>query len=384
MPNDAELTPEGREAPPAAASEDAAAAAFPVDEDEPDDFGTPAETAGEPGKRVVLENKFFNCFEEPYFRLTDLRGGPPVMVCKIGSDEMLLPFKGIMQECSITEDSADGQMLTSIAQSLRYVKAIRPGDPLPPELFSDGVSWQADARHIELAHKKLSGQLLAWIFEGDTDMSAIELFECMETDKAAKAKLNEGFDATAKQLGITENGREQVAKMIEDLASDIAFIEALREKFSAIEQIQRNLLTIQKQYGGEQSIFNLARSVAQLHFKAAKEFRKVFDEVDAQTGEIIAVLKNLAAQKRYIRKARNKLHTRLMPWDAIIEEWRGVQLRNAETVSLLLRTLYRFLAPRYMPVDEWAIQSAPSSGNDSLRWDEDDDVNASSIHAMTW
>lgn len=359
---------------------DPVAESFPVDDDD-----EPAGVSGDPGQRVVLENNFFKCFEEPYFRLTDLRGGQPVFVCRLGNDEMLLPFKGIQQEYGISDDSADGQMLMLVAKALRYVKAIRPGDPLPPELFSDGASWEVDPQHTEIAHKKLSGQLLAWIFEGDTDASSAELLERIANDEATRGKLNEAFDAAAKQLGIEEGGREKVAEMIEELANDMAFIEALREKYIALENIQQNLMAIQKQYNGERSIFNLARSVAQLHFKAVKEFRKVFNEVDAQTGEIMAALKNLGAQKRYIRKARNKLHTRLMPWDTIIEDWEDVRIRRSESVSTLLRQLYRYLAPRYMPVDEWIIQSAPSKRNDGdFCWDDDDDEFDAPIQGMVW
>lgn len=340
----------------------------------------------EPGQCVVFENSFFNCFEEPYFRLNDLRGGEPVFVCKIGNDEMILPFKGIIQECNISDASPDGLMLHSVGQALRYVKAIRPGDELPPELFSDGVSWSVEPRHVALAHQKLSGQLLAWIFEGDANISTSEMIERMATDESTKTKLNEAFGEAAKQLGIAEGGREKVAEMLEELADDLAFIEALREKYNAVDEIQRNLVAIQSHYKGERTTFNLARSVGQLHFKAVKEFRLMFTEVEAQTGEIIAALKNLGAQKRYIRKTRNKLHTRLMPWDDIIAAWNDFQVRKADSVAFLLRNLYQFLAPRYMPVDEWVVHSAPSSrGRDGdFRWDDDDDEFKSPVRAMDW
>ncbi len=381
----------------AGASDDAVAKSFPVDDDavsssadapDADDFSSDSETPGmgDVGNAVVLEHGFFRCFEEPYFRLTDLRGGQPVFVCKMGADEVILPFKGIMLECDITDDSPDGRMLMAISQALNFVKLLRPGDPLPPELFSDGVSWEVQPHHTALAHQRLSGQLLAWIFEGDAEISSAELLDRMMTDAGAKAKLNEAFGETAKQLGLGEGGREKVAEMIEELAADIAYIEALREKFHAIEQIQRYLMAAQKQYKTELSVFNFARSVTQLHFKATREFSKIFDEVDAQTGEIIAVLKNLGAQKRYIRKSRNKLHTRLMPWDEIIAHWQGVQIRNADAVMTLLRELYRFLAPRFMPVDEWVVQSSPShrANNKDMRWDEDDDTAGSPVRAMDW
>lgn len=365
-----------------AAGRDIVDEAFPVDDG--DEFETHA-VGRKPGTCVEFENRFFKCFDEPYFRLTDLRGGQPVLVCKIGADEMLLPLKGIMLEYNIAADSPDGQMLMAIAEALNYVKVIRPGDALPPELFSDGVSWHIDRHHHAIAHRKLSGQLLEWIFEGDSDVSAAELLDRIATDENAKAKLNEAFGETAKKLGLGEGGREQVAGMIEELADDLAYIEALREKYLAMEQIQRTLLLVQQKYKSERTMFNLVRSVAPLHFKAVKEFRKIFGEVDAQTGEIIAVLKNLGAQKRYIRKARNKLHTRLMPWDDIIEAWDSVPVRRSETISVLLRQLYRFLAPRYMPVDEWVIQSSPSkrSGDDDERWDADEDE-APYVHVMNW
>jgi hypothetical protein len=186
------------EAVPGRGESDAVSTAFPIDDDDPEGDGLDwsiggagsdpvdpaAGTDGTP-RKVELENSFFRCFEEPYFRLSDPRGGQPVFVCKLGNDEMVLPFKGIMQECDIAEESPDGRMLTTIGQALRYVKVIRPGDRLPPELFSDGVSWQVEKSHTELAHKKLSGLLLAWIFEGDTEVSTAEMLERMSTDASA-------------------------------------------------------------------------------------------------------------------------------------------------------------------------------------------------------
>jgi hypothetical protein len=379
---------------PTAADEEAVAESFPVDDaglaesagaDDTGD-GTGAPAIGDIGKRVVLEHGFFRCFEEPYFRLSDLRGGQPVFVCRIGADEMVLPFKGIAQECDIADASSDGRMLMAIGRALQFVKAIRPGDPLPPELFDSGVSWQVEPHHTALAHKRLASQLLEWMFDGDAGVSAAELADRMETDRDAQAKLSAAFGEAAKQLGFGDGGREKVAGMIEALVADLAYIEALREKYLALERIQRSLAAIQSRYRKELSVYNLARTVAQLHAKAMREFGRIFAEVDAQTGEVVSALKNLGAQQRFIRTSRNRLHTRLMPWDDIIEQWDRVNVRRGDVVMSLLRDLYRFLAPRYMAIDEWVVQSAPSNhvGGAGLLGSADDDDFAPPVRAMDW
>ncbi len=63
------------------------------------------------------------------------------------------------------------------------------------------------------------------------------------------------------------------------------------------------------------------------------------------------------------------MYSRLNPWDEITAAW-GLLSGNISdpyTVVPLLRDLYRFLAPRFMPADTWALILAKDSALDESR-----------------
>ncbi len=70
-----------------------------------------------------------------------------------------------------------------------------------------------------------------------------------------------------------------------------------------------------------------------------------------------------------VRAVRNDAHAQLKPWDAIAAQWRRLPSRviDAYLITPLLRDLYRFLAPRYMPVDEWPLMLSNQRALDENR-----------------
>ena len=105
------------------------------------------------------------------------------------------------------------------------------------------------------------------------------------------------------------------------------------------------------------SILDTTTSVTKLLAIAIQEFGEEFDMADGQTGEIISVLKNIAAQKEFIRGVRNSVYRRLVAWDHMLRGWEREPGRLTETAPDLLRETYRFLAPRYMQTDDWLLAS---------------------------
>jgi len=91
--------------------------------------------------------------------------------------------------------------------------------------------------------------------------------------------------------------------------------------------------------------------------RALDEFRSLFEQADAQTGEIISALRNIEAEKTFIQDIRDELHTKLMAWDDLLDDWDRLRVEVSDTAEELLTRTYRFLAPRYMPVDEWAMMT---------------------------
>ncbi|MSO75395.1 MAG: hypothetical protein EXQ87_00575 [Alphaproteobacteria bacterium] len=52
---------------------------------------------------------------------------------------------------------------------------------------------------------------------------------------------------------------------------------------------------------------------------------------------------------------RDNLHRRLVVWDEMFTLWLPVRMERSEANANLLRKTYRFLAPRFMQVDEWVL-----------------------------
>jgi hypothetical protein len=86
-----------------------------------------------------------------------------------------------------------------------------------------------------------------------------------------------------------------------------------------------------------------------------------FEEVDAQTGEVLAALRNLESQRTFIRSNRDWLYRTLRAWQPLLVEWGGLGSIFDEHVRTALENAYRFLAPRFMPVTEWAAVTQPGA-----------------------
>ena len=93
-------------------------------------------------------------------------------------------------------------------------------------------------------------------------------------------------------------------------------------------------------------------------FKLANDgFQLDFLELDAQTGEILSALSNIAQVTRYIREHRDDLHRRLWAWEGIAHDWRDHVIKRSRKSEQLLEELDHFLAQRFLPRNEWELYS---------------------------
>ena len=73
--------------------------------------------------------------------------------------------------------------------------------------------------------------------------------------------------------------------------------------------------------------------------------------------QVIEVLRDLDGWGRTVRAHRDWLYSSLRAWEGLLTAWEGGgNIWSQDTWSLLRRT-YRFLAPRFMPVQEWQLTS---------------------------
>jgi hypothetical protein len=306
--------------------------------------------------KVRLDHWFFRKMESVYFQLS-ANDQEPTLVAKYSKNDVMLSIKGILKEFKIDEKSPDGEMLMMISKGLRYVKALKIGDPLPKEITTREASWELSARHREIAYQRVSLQLVNWMSGGDNMITDPEELLQLANDPAIRKSINAAFGEAADKLGYGRDNKEAVIKHVEELANELAYIEALRDRYRRIKIMDDKIQGLRRLYGREKSVLEIADQVARLGERAVSEFDKMFMEIDAQTGEILAVLKNLTTQIPYIRDKRDDLHVRLMAWDDILQRWSNAELKVNKDNPNLLRDTYKFLAPRFMMVKEWVLMS---------------------------
>ena len=100
--------------------------------------------------------------------------------------------------------------------------------------------------------------------------------------------------------------------------------------------------------------------VRRLTLAALSQISHRFDELDAQTGEVMAALRNADSQRTFIRSNRDWLYRTQRAWQSLLVEWDVAGIGFDEGILLLLNRSYQFLAPRYMPVTEWTSLSRPT------------------------
>ncbi|KIL99614.1 hypothetical protein CCC_03786 [Paramagnetospirillum magnetotacticum MS-1] len=320
---------------------------------------------------VSFEHKFFTSFEDLYFRLTDT--GEPVAVLKLATNEAVLAFDGIKREFGMKDDQHDFKMLDKVAEALQFVRGLRPGDKLPKEVTTREASWEPQDRHRRIAYQRLTMQLVTWLTGNEHVISNVSELAQVAEDPQVKKNVQLAFTEAAEELGLGRNNRDEVVRYIETLAKELAYIEALRDTFSEVQKIDEKLQALRRIYGADRSMIETTDQVGRLSQRALKVFQDYFDQVDAQTGEILAMLKNIDNQIGYIRQVRDALHCRLLPWEDFIQIWKTVFIVRSDDNTNKIRDIYQFLAPRYMQFNDWVLvtkrgmqKSKPLGGQ--MRW----------------
>ncbi len=289
----------------------------------------------------------------------------PLMVVDLGGREAALPLGALQRELAIPDDSPDGRMLGLIVEALDYVAGVQPGDPLPREVLTGEASWQPRTAHRERALARLRLQLVGWLGSetGNATLSAHTLsVDRLEQDGRLRAHLTAAFTRAASLLDLA--GAEAVVALLEGVGEELAYIEALRDLLLARVQALAARLDgfARRRLRGDVSRLDSLAQVFRLTGIALRQIGDKFAELDAQTGEIIATLRNVEGQRIFIRSHRNWLHRSRLAWDPILHAWEAASDRADDGFWLLVARTYQFLAPRFMPVQEWQLFNAARGG----------------------
>lgn len=307
-------------------------------------------------RTVEFEHAFFSTVDGCYFRMLDI-DDEPVMVTPLETGAVDLKLSGIIRELELPQDSPDTRMLETVAKALKFVQGIRIGDPIPSELHTGQASWDITDKHRAIAQARLSMQLVTWLTGDEQDHTDNEQLARVTDDPAMKDKINQAFGQAAENLGLGRSRRGEVIEIVDGLSEELAYIEALREQLERIFIIEDRIRELSQIYITEIGITETIVAITRLSAFALSEFRDEFEQIDAQGAEIMAVLRNVAAQIKFIREKRDHLHRRFWAWHDIIEKWEMQPAIHSRKAEMLLQETYHFLAQRYLPQDEWELFS---------------------------
>ena len=322
--------------------------------------------------RCVLQHQVFSTLGAVSFRRARA-DGTPVMVVTLGEREAIVPLRALQREFEIGDDSPDGRMLGLIAESLDYVCDLSLGDRLPSEVLSGRASWEPTAEHRTRAFSIVKLQLLSWIDPDAADPAKGDPIARLEAEPALRQQVQFAFVRAAKELGLPDTAA--VVVLVEELAAELAYIEALRDRLLRVVQLMTGRLEriVGTQRGDNQRLETLNR-VLRLANSAREQFQARFDEIAAQTGEVMNSLRNMEGQQAFIRSNRDQLYRAQRAWQPILDGWADAETHDDVPWDLITRT-YQFLAPRYMPVTEWSAATSPSR---TLR------TAPAALQAMSW
>lgn len=314
----------------------------------------PGATVSDPAfDRCELASPVFTAFGPAVFRRAEA-DGTPAMVVPLGERLAVLPLRALQREFSIPDASPDGRMLGLIAESLDYVAGLRVGDRLPPEVLSGEASWSPEPRHGAIAEMRLRRHLLAALAPAAEAATA----EQLERDPALRAAVQSAFEHAAAVLGLP--GRQEVLDLLQQLAGELAYIEALREALlGRVDMLCRKVQSLGLDWRGNAERQTTLLQVRRLAAIARSQIAARFAEVDTETAEVLTALGDIDRQRAFIRTHRDWLHRSRRAFAPLLAEWEAAGPFLDDAAWARLGRTYQFLAPRCMPVQEWESVTAP-------------------------
>jgi len=310
-------------------------------------------------KRSTLDPSTHFAFQHRVFQLPDARfdmsgrDRAPVLRVKLGDLDAVIPIDDVTTEFGIKPESPDGRLLVQVAQGLRFVKDIRPGDSIPSELLDGTASWRVEDHHREIAKSRLMVQVATWLGGDESVVLDLRELRRMSVDPSTQDRIRDGVSRIATTLGLGADRRDEVLDMIDQFARELCYIEALRDRYNLASGIGEKLVQVEKLYREEKHFHEEVRRARILILPATQSFVGLFEQVDAQTCEIVSVLKSYDSMVKFVREMRDELHQRLIMWDEIIPIWDIGLKRRHDSIREAVRATYRFVAFHFPQTHDW-------------------------------
>ncbi len=279
----------------------------------------------------------------------ELRGHPKVVTFAVdmGAGQGFISLKDLRRTFFIEAGGHDDKLIDKAEAGLHYVPDIRPGDEIPNEILDGTASWTVARKHKQIARDRLQVQLLSWMTGKPIVYANQDELKKIIAEDTNKKALKEAFTKAAVALGIDPSQSEKVLDRIETLAREICYIEALRDRSKELLRIRANVESLIKVYSADlRASADLGR-IKMLMVKAVAETDDIFNNIDAETADVLGALMSIEFIIKSVRKARDDLHYILMEWDPVIAKWQNLEMVRSQEVDKALSVTYQFLAKRF-------------------------------------
>ena len=302
---------------------------------------------------VAFKHPFFLAVPGIYFKMQE-GTEDAVMLTPLDTGAVELRLDSIAKELKLDEDSMDAFMLETLVDALPFVPQLKVGDAIPMELRTGEATWSITEDDRSVARGRVMLQLVSWLSGDESVVTDKDQLAMVTEDPAMKEKINTAFTEAADKLGLGDDV-EKVVDLVDSLAEELSYIEALRRQFERILVVEERLRDMRELYRGELGTMETLNPVSRLCKIAMDGFRANFTDVDAQTGEIMAVLRNIGAQIKYIRTNRDNLYKRFWAWKELVDKWELQPAKRSRSCENMMQETYQFLAQRFLPENEWEL-----------------------------
>ena len=277
----------------------------------------------------------------------------PVYHVNLGELKASLTLPTLAREFDLRSDTEDGKLLAVVEKSLRYVKVIRPGDSIPRELLDGTSSWTVEPLHRETALARLIIGVAAWASEEEPWTSDPHRLRKLAADSEIRAKADEGFARLAERLKLARP--EAARERVEDIARELAYVEALRDRVGKVQSIERKVTDAVKIYRNDRSFLADLQRIQALIRSPVAEFEEILDAVDGQARDVVAAIRQPAHHIDFVRAMRDDINHKLLKWDEMIVRWENIAAERGATIELELKQTYRFVARHFPQRSEWSL-----------------------------
>jgi hypothetical protein len=297
-----------------------------------------------------FESKLFQ-IEGAFFALAPDTRAPSYHV-KLGSLEAALALRTLPNSFDLTEK--DRKLLDVVGSSLRFLREIRPGDSIPSELLNGTASWSVEERHRTLAQNRMTVAIAFWASDRKADMPSADQCKDLVKDEQTMAAYQQGCEKLAQGLG--SGGPEaaaNVAKRVEAVTRELAYIEALRERYRRVFRIAGIVNRLANHFRADPVVVETITRVRALMQRPVERFRATFIEIDDSLDNPVKLFKRVDATVQSIRDHRDDLHVNLINWEHLAERCDNTVVERSAACEALLKDIHALLVTEYPAEQSW-------------------------------